>query len=624
LRAVVIAAGSATRLAPYSSPANPKALMELEEGVTILGHILGQLRRCGIEDIVVVVRAEAADRIRENVDGVRLVALSTQEEFGNLYSAFVGCGDSADGFLLLMSDHIFELEVLRRLIERGPKTDKSFIICLDREPSRKASEEGLKILLTDGRVAGTGKELLPVHGIDTGLIWCGPGARRYFREAIERFGKKGSIKDALNIAAERDDIDYVDVTGLLWQDIDTPEDLEKARRIYWDILRRDIIKSSDGLVARYLNRQISTRLSIYLYRERIFINPDIVSVAGFLVALLGGVSILAGQLVVGGLLVQASSIIDGVDGEIARLFNMPSRRGGILDAILDRIADVFVVIAIALYLWPLGPLESSLSLLAAANSVLVSYSTQLLGAAGVSVHNLRAFPATRDVRLLVVALSCVAGYPLASLYYLGVVPLVYVAAATILAVLIPAAERPLFRRWKTRKLWPDIPRGVGVRAGVNNLVQNGLRMLFALLVTRLMLPPFHDIVLFTSQTVELELGTLTPAVEAALIIVFGSKMLAASGVIAEYLSVRLVKRLRITSFLIRGIFKDLSYLLFALVIWSYAWQLAEIPLVGQYVTKLTIPSVSIVIIYMVYRITRRIYNTYHEILEDRARRMEEP
>jgi ABC-type bacteriocin/lantibiotic exporter with double-glycine peptidase domain len=107
-----------------------------------------------------------------------------------------------------------------------------------------------------------------------------------------------------------------------------------------------------------------------------------------------------------------------------------------------------------------------------------------------------------------------------------------------------------------------------------------------------------------------------------LIIIFGSKILGSAGVIVEYLSVRLVKRLKITSSLIRGVIKDLSYLVFASVIWGYAWQLAAIPLIGQYVTKLTIPLVSVVIIYMVYRITRRIYNTYHEILEDRARRIE--
>jgi len=607
-------------LAPYSSPSTPKCFMELEEGVPIIRHIIDQLQRCGISDIVVVTRSETSGRFRELEEGLRLVMLDTDEEFGNLYSAFIGAG--AGDFLLLMSDHVFELEVLRRLLERASNSDKSFVICLDREPSRKASDEGLKVLFENGRPAEAGKELLPVYGIDTGLIWCGAGAPRYFREALKRVGKNGSIKDALNIAARSNDVDYVDVTGLLWHDVDTPEDLEKARRIYWDILRRDIIKSSDGIVSRYFNRQISTRISLWFYRERIFLNPDIVSLAGFLIAVIGGTLALMKQLVLGGLLVQASSIIDGIDGELARLFNRPSQRGGILDALLDRIADIFIVIAMVLHLWPIGLLESCLSLLAAANSVLVSYSTQLLRTAGVNVSTLRVIPATRDARLFIVAISCIAGYPLAALYYLGVAPLVYVAAALVLVLLIPETGRGLIKRRKTRAIWPHIPAGVVVRDAVNSLVQNGLRMLFALLVTRLLLPPFHDVVIFSHQTIEFTLGTLTPVVEASLIIIFGSKILGSAGVIVEYLSVRLVKRLKITSSLIRGVIKDLSYLVFASVIWGYAWQLAAIPLIGQYVTKLTIPLVSVVIIYMVYRITRRIYNTYHEILEDRARRIE--
>jgi choline kinase len=278
--------------------------MELEEGVPIIRHIIDQLRRCGISDIVVVTRSETSGRFRELEEGLRLVMLDTDEEFGNLYSAFIGAG--AGDFLLLMSDHIFELEVLRRLLERASNSDKSFVICLDREPSRKASDEGLKVLFENGRPAEAGKELLPVYRIDTGLIWCGAGAPRYFREALKSVGKNGSIKDALNIAARSNDVDYVDVTGLLWHDVDTPEDLEKARRIYWDILRRDIIKSSDGIVSRYFNRQISTRISLWFYRERIFLNSDIVSLAGFLIAVIGGTLALMKQLVLGRLLVQAS------------------------------------------------------------------------------------------------------------------------------------------------------------------------------------------------------------------------------------------------------------------------------------------------------------------------------
>jgi len=253
--------------------------------------------------------------------------------------------------------------------------------------------------------------------------------------------------------------------------------------------------------------------------------------------------------------------------------------------------------------------------------VLVNYSTQLLQAIGVKTDMLRKIPVTRDVRLLIIAICCIAGYPFISIYYLAFMPLIYIAAGCILLLKIHEEKRELISRKKSWRIWPYIPIGIGVRTAVNSVVQNSLRLLFALLITELLLTPFSDTVL-TQRPVELTLGIIIPIIEASLIIYLGSKILISSGVIIEYAALRLVERLKITTTLIREIIKDLSYLFFAAVIWSYSWRFAEIPIIGLYVTKLTIPLISVVIIYMTYRITKRIYNTYSEVLEDRARQVE--
>ena len=52
-------------------------------------------------------------------------------------------------------------------------------------------------------------------------------------------------------------------------------------------------------------------------------------------------------LVLGGILVQAASILDGVDGEIARASLRESPFGGFLDSVLDRAADAAVLAALA-------------------------------------------------------------------------------------------------------------------------------------------------------------------------------------------------------------------------------------------------------------------------------------
>jgi len=54
------------------------------------------------------------------------------------------------------------------------------------------------------------------------------------------------------------------------------------------------------------------------------------------------------------MLAQISSIIDGCDGEIARLKFQTSEFGGWYDAILDRYADAFLLFSLTYYVYFLG------------------------------------------------------------------------------------------------------------------------------------------------------------------------------------------------------------------------------------------------------------------------------
>jgi hypothetical protein len=88
-------------------------------------------------------------------------------------------------------------------------------------------------------------------------------------------------------------------------------------------LRRSLGKDADGPVSRWLNRPLSTRLSMVLAPLRPA--PDLVSLLSFTLGLAGAALLAAGQGMAGGLLVHTSSVADGVDGEVARL----QLRGGL-------------------------------------------------------------------------------------------------------------------------------------------------------------------------------------------------------------------------------------------------------------------------------------------------------
>ena len=94
-------------------------------------------------------------------------------------------------------------------------------------------------------------------------------------------------------------------------------------------LRRSLGKDADGPVSRWLNRPLSTRLSMVPAPLRPA--PDLVSLVAFTFGLAGAALLATGQGLGGGLLVHASSVADGVDGEVARLDLRRGPRGALLD-----------------------------------------------------------------------------------------------------------------------------------------------------------------------------------------------------------------------------------------------------------------------------------------------------
>lgn len=178
--------------------------------------------------------------------------------------------------------------------------------------------------------------------------------------------------------------------------------------------------SLDGPVSRYLNRRVSIPLARLLASTRI--TPNQVSVAALLIAFGAAALIAAGATITGGVLVQASSIIDGVDGDLARAKGMASRFGGIFDAVLDRYADAAIAAGMAWYAferqsWP-QPLLVGMA--AAVGFLMVSYSrARLETAAGTEVTADLLGVASRDVRLLALAVGAAAGQAYWTLVVMG-------------------------------------------------------------------------------------------------------------------------------------------------------------------------------------------------------------
>ena len=115
-------------------------------------------------------------------------------------------------------------------------------------------------------------------------------------------------------------------------------------------------KPGDGIVSRLINRPISQAISRQLLRWP-QMRPIHATWVTALLAVAMAVCLLTGGhtgLIAGTLLFQAASIFDGVDGEIARATFRSSRRGAMLDSLVDAAANIGFIGGVVINLWIAG------------------------------------------------------------------------------------------------------------------------------------------------------------------------------------------------------------------------------------------------------------------------------
>ncbi|MCD6371633.1 MAG: CDP-alcohol phosphatidyltransferase family protein [Candidatus Aenigmarchaeota archaeon] len=126
-----------------------------------------------------------------------------------------------------------------------------------------------------------------------------------------------------------------------------------------DKIFRKLIKKEDGFISRHLNRKISIPISLFIVRHNIPISANFMSFIAFICGMVGGVFFTLGESILGGVFVQIHSVLDGCDGELARIRGK-SKFGEFIDKVFDRIAEVFIFFGIGYYQFLLS---NSLSIL---------------------------------------------------------------------------------------------------------------------------------------------------------------------------------------------------------------------------------------------------------------------
>jgi choline kinase/phosphatidylglycerophosphate synthase len=620
---VIIAGGVASRLEPYSSETH-KCLMELEPNVTVLDSIMKKIEKTNPPRTLIVIRPEFKNIFEERLKGKAELIETDVEEFENLYSVSLAMKRlDAGPFLLLMSDHIFEQSILDRVL--SIRSQAAFTVCLDKKPSRAEVREGLKLALRGGAVVHADKAISPRYGIDTGIILCRGNSKAYIERAIENSGFKATIADALNLAAADGKVDYVDVTGKLWKDVDTPEDLVEARKVYWQILRKELTKPEDGLVSRYLNRPISTRISIMAYRRSFRIEPLTVTLVSFILGLSASLLLAMRVFILGGLLVQLASVIDGVDGELARLYRKATPWGGYLDSVLDRVSDVAIVAGLTLSSPIIDGFTLLFAILAAANVIFVSYVTHNLSTLGVSTEKLRKVPATRDVRLFVVFIASLLSLPIIGLYYLAVAPIFYLSYSLALAYKMRRGEIKLERVRREPKPEILIERKE-MSNTIKSLISNSIKLGLALLIVSMIAPVISGITLINLNDLALSSDHLLSILNLIVIIYFGYRIMLALKAMIDVIAKRLVGAVGITETTLKHILVDCLYIVLAVLLWVYLPPQLGIYM-GEWASRLAALIIFVFFLLILYDLAKLLYRTfgdfYKEIVEKIAKKLHE-
>jgi CDP-L-myo-inositol myo-inositolphosphotransferase len=422
MKCLIIACGQGTRLA---SKSELKPLTPLL-GLPLIERVILNSTRAGLKEFYVVTGYHGKmlqDHLKtfsrkRNIEITYLYNDNWEKENG--LSVLKAKEILDEKFILLMSDHIFDEGIIKKLKNQRINNDE-VILAIDQniiENHFVDEADATKVFVKGKKILAIGKNLKPYNAYDTGIFLCTPAIFK----AIQQSSNKGdtSLSGAINELAKKGKVRSLDISGSYWIDIDDETELKQAEKC---LINELVNKKSDGIISRYINRPLSTRITKFLLRTNI--QPNTISMICFLLSLIGAVFLFQKgyyNLLIGAILAQLSSVIDGCDGEVARLKFYETNFGGWFDAVLDRYADAFLLFGLTYHVYQIMGTSVILIIgfLAIIGSLINSYSADKYDILMRSKGD-RYFRIGRDLRIFIIFLGGLFNQPALALIAIALI-----------------------------------------------------------------------------------------------------------------------------------------------------------------------------------------------------------
>ena len=241
MKAVVLAAGQGSRLRPLTDDL-PKTLLTVDGDRTILDASLANLAAHDVRDIALITgfASHRIDAIKSELEARHEVSLTLIHNekgttWNNAYSLWVATDFMDDDTLLVNSDTLHPPIVEQRLFDAAETEACGILLAID--SAKSLGEEEMKTHVEGGVMTRIHKSLEPATAFG-----------EYIGVSLIRGGAVAELKDALQATWERDpqlyyedgyqeladrgfEIGVAEIGEVEWIEVDSHEDLERAREI---------------------------------------------------------------------------------------------------------------------------------------------------------------------------------------------------------------------------------------------------------------------------------------------------------------------------------------------------------------------------------------------------------